>query len=129
MLPRILPFNTLVCSLLSFFFETPSLRYVDLAVVVRFFIVALAVTTITASELAVGQLTSALTMNVLGSVQGIPMVLGGMLLLHESITLRQVAGFTLCLTGAFVYFAARAKRAAMAPGTPLLFPVGKEKAA
>jgi len=112
MLPRIMPANTLVCIVLSSSFESPSFENVTGRTCCTFVMVSLGITTILAAELGVVHLTSALAMNVLASIHGIPMVLGGVIMLHERLRPVQVAGFAFCISGAMIYFMARAKRAA-----------------
>merc|ERR1719443_1109939 len=71
------------------------------------FIVAVAITTLTVCELRLVQLTSAVAMNILSAIHGIPLVLVGMLVRGEHVSPVAACGYALCLAGTVTYFNSR----------------------
>jgi hypothetical protein len=122
MLPHVMFANTIVCVTLSLVFERPTLRDVNITLILMVLGTGVGVFTIVVSELTVVHVTSAVAMNVLASVHGIPMVCGGIIFRDESVTITSFGGYACCLLGAIVYFVARARRAAeiSAPHSPSL---------
>eukprot|EP00928_Gymnodinium_smaydae_P019712 TRINITY_DN17577_c0_g1_i1.p1 TRINITY_DN17577_c0_g1~~TRINITY_DN17577_c0_g1_i1.p1 ORF type:complete len:361 (-),score=76.47 TRINITY_DN17577_c0_g1_i1:119-1201(-) len=68
---------------------------------------SLGIVVIIYSELALCQLTSAVACGILMSVHHIPMVMAGVFLFHDHLTMVGVSGFALCIAGGLVYLAAQ----------------------
>eukprot|EP00747_Dinoflagellata_sp_TGD_P143253 gnl/TRDRNA2_/TRDRNA2_176363_c0_seq2.p1 gnl/TRDRNA2_/TRDRNA2_176363_c0~~gnl/TRDRNA2_/TRDRNA2_176363_c0_seq2.p1 ORF type:complete len:366 (+),score=71.50 gnl/TRDRNA2_/TRDRNA2_176363_c0_seq2:102-1100(+) len=65
------------------------------------------VVTLTVAELQLVHLTSAVALQVLGTLHQIPIMLAGVVLFQEEVGLPTIAGFGLCVCGAMCYTAAR----------------------
>jgi len=107
---RVQPITGVVCLVLAASFEMQEIIRPELwhsRQLFRVPAIALGITVLMCSELKVVQLTSAVATGVLMNLHHIPMVLAGMIVFHDSISLYNVYGFALCVLGGFFYAGAR----------------------
>jgi len=104
------PITGLVCFGLALFFELDAIESSDTwhsPLLLRVPTLAVGIVIITGSELKLVQLTSAVATGVLMNLHHIPMMLVGVVIFHDQVTLYIILGFGVCLLGGFVYAAAR----------------------
>eukprot|EP00927_Polykrikos_kofoidii_P039406 TRINITY_DN33803_c0_g1_i1.p1 TRINITY_DN33803_c0_g1~~TRINITY_DN33803_c0_g1_i1.p1 ORF type:complete len:362 (-),score=37.88 TRINITY_DN33803_c0_g1_i1:39-1124(-) len=109
MLARILPMTCVDCLLLCLFFEPEAfaLSNFSFSVAENVSVVATALTLMLWMEFLLVSRLSAVAFNVLSSVHQVPIVLAGVAVLHNKVTIMGAAGFLLCIVGASVYAVAR----------------------
>eukprot|EP00933_Yihiella_yeosuensis_P016211 TRINITY_DN13936_c0_g1_i1.p1 TRINITY_DN13936_c0_g1~~TRINITY_DN13936_c0_g1_i1.p1 ORF type:complete len:351 (-),score=37.13 TRINITY_DN13936_c0_g1_i1:837-1751(-) len=112
MLVWIMPCTALVCLILASCFEPGALDadlIFDLGLPQSVVAMSVGIGALTIAELRLVQLTSAVAMNVLSTIHQIPLVLAGVLIFKDQVSLYSYIGFMLCIFGAISY--ARAKHA------------------
>eukprot|EP00403_Amphidinium_massartii_P001530 CAMPEP_0178376828 /NCGR_PEP_ID=MMETSP0689_2-20121128/3604_1 /TAXON_ID=160604 /ORGANISM="Amphidinium massartii, Strain CS-259" /LENGTH=462 /DNA_ID=CAMNT_0019996863 /DNA_START=25 /DNA_END=1410 /DNA_ORIENTATION=- len=81
--------------------------------------IAAAIALITVSELMLMQLTSAVALQVIGSMHQFPVVIVAIMFYGESLSMWAVLGFVICFAGALTYMAARRLDARHGPSSSL----------
>eukprot|EP00439_Symbiodinium_sp_Y106_P046894 s1377_g6.t1 len=107
---RTLPITGVVCLVLALLFERQSFSSdVSVPAILGFRVVSIAcgLTGMLYAELKLVSLLSAVAFNVLSTLHQIPIVLAGVILQHNTVSISSWAGFACCLIGALVYAIAR----------------------
>eukprot|EP00931_Biecheleriopsis_adriatica_P093762 TRINITY_DN67483_c0_g1_i1.p1 TRINITY_DN67483_c0_g1~~TRINITY_DN67483_c0_g1_i1.p1 ORF type:complete len:389 (+),score=47.31 TRINITY_DN67483_c0_g1_i1:132-1298(+) len=110
LLARTLPLTGLVSALLSFAFETDAFvlsRLENPELLLRVGFVAASLTGMLYAELKLVSLLSAVAFNVLSTIHQIPIVIAGVIVQQNQVSLLSASGFGCCLAGALIYAAAR----------------------
>jgi len=110
LLARTLPITGVVCLVLALLFERQSFSSdVSVPAILGFRVVSIAcgLTGMLYAELKLVSLLSAVAFNVLSTLHQIPIVLAGVILQHNTVSISSWAGFACCLIGALVYAIAR----------------------
>mmetsp|Transcript_10489 Transcript_10489/g.11544 ORF Transcript_10489/g.11544 Transcript_10489/m.11544 type:complete len:241 (-) Transcript_10489:169-891(-) len=106
----IMPVTSLVCLTMAAAFETSALSLslmMNAGLPQIVLIVACGITILTVAELRLVHISSAVALQVLGTLHQIPLVITGVLFFQDSVEVASAMGFTCCLVGALCY--ARAK--------------------
>lgn len=114
----IMPVTAAVCAVLAVIFEPESLRpslWMRWSLQWRVMAMALGIVTLTASELRIVHITSAVAMNVLATLHQIPIVFAGVVLFSDRVGFKSAIGFGCCICGALYYVRARQLDAETAP--------------
>lgn len=107
---RIAPVTSIVCLLWGCVFEEEAFEAsgeLGLPLLYNCIGIALGVTALTVAELQLCKLTSAVAVQVLGTLHQIPLVCAGMVFFHDRVSSISVCGWVLCLLGALYYGALR----------------------
>lgn len=115
LIARTLPITGLVCLTLSFHYETDlNLQArVSLGVgpngvlLAKIMSIATGIMVLTVAELAIVRSASAVSLQILGTLQHIPLALAGVLIFKEEVRFQSLMGFVLCLCGGICYFSVR----------------------
>uniref|UniRef100_A0A7S4VWG1 Sugar phosphate transporter domain-containing protein n=1 Tax=Alexandrium monilatum TaxID=311494 RepID=A0A7S4VWG1_9DINO len=101
------PITGCVCFMLALIFEWDALcnfdKLVTLNLLMRVPVIAVGITMISCSELKVVELTSAVACGILINLHHIPMVMAGIIALHDTIDAQSIVGFALCVCGGIIY--------------------------
>mmetsp|Transcript_62489 Transcript_62489/g.161310 ORF Transcript_62489/g.161310 Transcript_62489/m.161310 type:complete len:378 (+) Transcript_62489:1-1134(+) len=110
LIQRTLPIAGVLCILFAIPFEMPKMSTDDVlqgALVCRVLGLGAGIVALTAAELELVRITSAMAMTIFAQLHAIPIAIAGALLFHESVSLGSVFGFCLCLVAACCYAKAR----------------------
>lgn len=109
LLTWIMPVTSFVCFMFACMFEQSALSpaWLSKELFFRVLTIAVLISTLTVAELGLVKLTSAVCLNVMSTLHQIPIVLAGVALFGDGVSLPGVSGFGLCLLGALVYARAR----------------------
>jgi len=101
------PITGFVSLLLAAIFERGALfnleELVTLDQLLRVPMIALGITVISCSELKVVELTSAVACGILINLHHIPMVMAGIITLHDTVDGQSIIGFVMCMIGGIIY--------------------------
>ena len=106
----IMPVTSLVCLSMAAAFETPALSLslmLDAGLPQIVLTIACGITILTVAELRLVHISSAVALQVLGTLHQIPLVITGVVFFQDSVEVASGMGFTCCLLGAFCYAAAK----------------------
>eukprot|EP00927_Polykrikos_kofoidii_P042894 TRINITY_DN3694_c0_g1_i3.p1 TRINITY_DN3694_c0_g1~~TRINITY_DN3694_c0_g1_i3.p1 ORF type:complete len:440 (+),score=68.74 TRINITY_DN3694_c0_g1_i3:70-1389(+) len=107
---RILLMSSTSCFFLSHVFEPDAWNIAhvfQLGLLRNVLLISVGIATLSVAELETIKLTSAVTLQVLGTLHQIPILIIGALFFHEHIRSVTVTGFAICVAGAWVYVLAR----------------------
>lgn len=107
-----MPVTATVCLVMAAFFEVGAFHSHHVLKPVLWGNIAgasLGIAILTLSELMLVHLTSAVAVQVLGTIHQIPIVLAGVVFFHDHIHAASLLGFGICILGAMFYVAARQK--------------------
>jgi len=114
MTSRVLPVTGLVCLCFTLTFELAALspeRLWHAQLALHVLGIALGVATLTIAEMKLVQLTSAVAMQILGTLHQIPLVIAGVIVFDDQVSSLTAAGFVCCILGALNYTKARMEEA------------------
>lgn len=106
----IMPVTSLVCFTMAAAFETQALNFslmLNAGLPKIVLVIACGITILTIAELRLVHISSAVALQVLGTLHQIPLVITGVMFFQDSVEVTSGMGFTCCLLGALCY--ARAK--------------------